>query len=75
MVHSHAEDTLPFGLTDAKLKPVIHSGSVIGNEVRTWDIADKFGTETNLLVVDMEQGRDLAKTLAGGRVAYEDAAS
>jgi HCOMODA/2-hydroxy-3-carboxy-muconic semialdehyde decarboxylase len=68
VVHSHAEDTLPFGLTEAKLKPVIHSGSVIGNEVRTWDIADKFGTETNLLVVNMEQGRDLAKTLGDGRV-------
>ena len=64
VVHSHAEDMLPFGLTQAKLKPVIHSGSVIGNEVRTWDIADKFGTGTNLLVVNMEQGRDLAKTLA-----------
>ena len=68
VIHSHAEDMLPFGLTEAKLKPVIHSGSVIGNEVRTWDIADKFGTETNLLVVNMEQGRDLAKTLADGRV-------
>ena len=68
VVHSHAEDMLPFGLTQAKLKPVIHSGSVIGNEVRTWDIADKFGTNTNLLVVNMEQGRDLAKTLSGGRV-------
>ena len=68
VIHSHAEDMLPYGLTDVPLKPVIHSGSVVGNEVRTWDIADKFGTETNLLVVNMEQGRDLAKRLADGRV-------
>ena len=39
VVHSHAEDMLPYGLTDVQLKPVIHSGSVVGNEVRTWDIA------------------------------------
>ena len=68
VVHSHAEDTLPFGLTEAKMVPVIHSGSIIGSEVRTWDIAEKFGTATNLLVVNMEQGRDLAKRLADGRV-------
>lgn len=69
VVHSHAEDMLPYGLTDkAKLVPVIHSGSVIGTEVRTWDIADKFGTGTNLLVVNMDQGRDLAKRLGDGRV-------
>jgi HCOMODA/2-hydroxy-3-carboxy-muconic semialdehyde decarboxylase len=67
-VHSHAEDTLPYGLTETKMVPVIHSGSVIGSEVRTWDIADKFGTATNLLVVNMEQGRDLAKRLAAERI-------
>ena len=68
VIHSHAEDMLPYGLTDAKLVPVIHSGSVIGGDVPVWDIADKFGRETNLLVVNMEQGRDLAKTLEKKRV-------
>jgi HCOMODA/2-hydroxy-3-carboxy-muconic semialdehyde decarboxylase len=33
-----------------------------------WDIADKFG-DTNLLVTNMEQGRDLAKCLADNNVA------
>ncbi len=69
VVHSHAEDTLPYGITHAKMPPVIHSGSVIGNEVPIWDIAEKFGRETNLLVCNMEQGRDLAKTLGANRVA------
>jgi ribulose-5-phosphate 4-epimerase/fuculose-1-phosphate aldolase len=59
---------LPYGLTEAKLVPVIHSGTIIGNEVKTWDIADQFGTGTNLLVTNMDQGRDLAKRLADGRV-------
>ncbi len=68
VIHSHAEDLLPYGITGARLPPVIHSGSVIGGEVPVWDIAEKFGRDTNLLVRNMEQGRDLAKTLAGNRV-------
>jgi len=69
VVHAHAEDTLPFGIADAtKLRPVIHSGSFIGAEVPVWDIADNFG-ETNLLVTNIEQGRDLANCLGGNNVA------
>ena len=61
VVHAHAEDILPFGIAQATpLRPVIHSGSFIGSNVPVWDIADKFG-DTNLLVTNMEQGRDLAK--------------
>src|SRR5437867_6586588 len=62
VVHAHAEDTLPFGITEVPLRPVIHSGSFIGAQVPVWDIADKFG-DTNLLVSNMDQGRDLARCL------------
>src|SRR6266702_6267865 len=69
VVHAHAEDILPFGLTNGTpLRPVIHSGSFIGANVPIWDIADKFG-DTNLLVTNMDQGRDLAKCLANNNVA------
>ena len=69
VVHAHAEDTLAFGVADeTKLRPVIHSGSFIGTEVPVWDIADNFG-DTNLLVTNMEQGRDLAKCLGANNVA------
>src|SRR5215813_742761 len=69
VVHAHGEDILPFGIAQATpLRPVIHSGSFIGANVPVWDIADKFG-DTNLLVTNMEQGRDLAKCLAGNNVA------
>ena len=62
-------DTLAFGVANAtKLWPVIHSGSFIGREVPVWDIADNFG-DTNLLVTNIEQGRDLAKCLGGDNVA------
>ena len=68
VVHAHAEDTLPFGLMSTPLQPVIHSGSFIGGKVPVWDIRDKFG-DTNLLVTNMAQGRDLAKCLGAGNVA------
>jgi ribulose-5-phosphate 4-epimerase/fuculose-1-phosphate aldolase len=68
VVHAHAEDVLPFGITDAPLRPVIHSGSFMGAEVPVWDIRDKFG-DTNLLVTNVPQGRDLAVRLGGNNVA------
>src|SRR5262249_57230842 len=69
VVHAHAEDILPFGIAKAMpLKPVIHSGSFIGMNVPVWDIADRFG-DTNILVTNIEQGRDLAKCLGGNAVA------
>lgn len=69
VVHAHAEDILPFGIAGGTpLRPVIHSGSFIGASVPVWDIADRFG-DTNLLVSNLEQGRDLARTLAGNNVA------
>ena len=69
VVHAHAEDVLPFGIADGTpLRPVIHSGSFIGADGPVWDMADRFG-DTNLLVANVEQGRDLAKTLGGNNVA------
>ena len=69
VVHAHAEDILPFGIAKATpLRPVIHSGSFIGMNVPVWDIADRFG-DTNVLVTNMEQGRDLAKCLGSNGVA------
>jgi len=69
VIHSHAEDLLAYGVTKTKLVPIIHSGSTIGTEVPVWDIAEKFGKATNLLVRNMDQGRDLAKKLGNNRMA------
>jgi ribulose-5-phosphate 4-epimerase/fuculose-1-phosphate aldolase len=65
VVHAHSEEVLPFSITTTKLRPVIHDGAFIGAEVPVWDIADKFGHDTNLLVSNMAQGRDLARRLGG----------
>ncbi len=64
VVHHHAYGVLPFTLTATPLKPVIHTASVIGAEIPVWDIRTSFG-ETDMLVRTIEQGRDLAATLAG----------
>jgi HCOMODA/2-hydroxy-3-carboxy-muconic semialdehyde decarboxylase len=69
VVHAHAEDVLPFAITNVPLRPVIHSGAFIGANVPVWDIAEKFGDRTNLLVTNMDQARDLARALARNNVA------
>ncbi len=69
VIHNHSHEIIPFGATKTtSLRPIAHVGSPIGRNVKTWDIRDKFG-ETDLLVVDMDQGRDLSTTLGDGRVA------
>ena len=68
VLHSHAEDVLPYSIAeDAPIKPVIHSASIIGQDVPVWDIADKFG-DTDLLVRNIAQGRNLAQRLGAARV-------
>jgi ribulose-5-phosphate 4-epimerase/fuculose-1-phosphate aldolase len=69
VVHSHAEDTLPFSISKTTpLCCVAHVASDIGTEVPVWDIADKFGDNTNLLVTNMAQGRDMASRLSTNTV-------
>jgi ribulose-5-phosphate 4-epimerase/fuculose-1-phosphate aldolase len=67
VIHSHAEDTLAFGLTKEPLRPVIHNASRMGLHVPVWDIRDTFG-DTNMLVSNVAQGRDLAQSLGENSV-------
>jgi ribulose-5-phosphate 4-epimerase/fuculose-1-phosphate aldolase len=68
VVHAHAEDVLPFSISPTPLRPVIHSGSFMGAHVPVWDIADRFGPDTNLLVTNIVQARDLARCLGENNV-------
>ncbi len=69
VIHSHAEDLLPFSISrTTKLCCVAHVASDMGAQVPVWDIADRFGDETNLLVINMAQGRDMAKALGKNAV-------
>lgn len=67
VIHSHAEEVIPFGVTKTPLRPVFHVGSRMGHEASWWDIQDRFG-ETNLLVTNMDHGRDMAKALGLNKV-------
>jgi ribulose-5-phosphate 4-epimerase/fuculose-1-phosphate aldolase len=66
VVHNHSPSVIPFGVTDKKLKPLLHMCANIGHEVSTWDCHDKFG-DTALLVENVEMGRDLARALGRDR--------
>lgn len=67
VVHNHAYEVLPFSLAGMAMRPALHTAAVIGAEVPVWDIADRFG-DTDLLVRNMDHGRDLAAAL-GDRTA------
>lgn len=67
VIHHHAPPVLPFTFTKEKLRPVFHMGGVMGREVPSWDIRTKFG-DTDLLVVTMDQGLDMARALGKARV-------
>ena len=62
VVHNHSSAVLPFTVTGTPLRPLIHTAGLIGATVPLWDIRDRFG-DTNLLVANLEQGRDLARAL------------
>jgi HCOMODA/2-hydroxy-3-carboxy-muconic semialdehyde decarboxylase len=68
VVHSHADEVLPFSISSVPLRAVIHTASECGHHIPVWDIRDRFG-DTTLLVRDQEQGRDLARALGKSRVA------
>ena len=62
VVHNHAYEVLPFGISEISMRHVIHVASVIGADIPIWDIADAFG-DTDMLVRTMEQGRNLAQAM------------
>jgi ribulose-5-phosphate 4-epimerase/fuculose-1-phosphate aldolase len=68
VVHSHQEDVVPYSISSVPLVPVWHQACSMGAHIPVWDIHDKFG-DTNLLVTNLAQGDDLAKTLGRDKVA------
>lgn len=62
VVHNHAHEVIPYSVTKAPMRQVIHTAGGMGAHVPVWDIRDEFGN-TDLLVRNLAQGRSLAKTL------------
>jgi ribulose-5-phosphate 4-epimerase/fuculose-1-phosphate aldolase len=69
IVHNHSPSVVPFTVTNMKLRPLMHMCAPMGDDIPTWDIRTKFGNGTNLLVTNLEIGRDLAATLGSRTVA------
>lgn len=67
VVHNHSPAVVPFSVTRTPLRPLIHVAGGMGATLPVWDIRDRFG-DTNLLVANMEQGRDMARALGGNTV-------
>jgi HCOMODA/2-hydroxy-3-carboxy-muconic semialdehyde decarboxylase len=68
VVHAHAEDTLLSARCCDQAAAGDPCRQLIGTEVPVWDIADRVG-DTNLLVTNLEQARDLATCLGPNSVA------
>jgi HCOMODA/2-hydroxy-3-carboxy-muconic semialdehyde decarboxylase len=68
VIHNHSYAVIPFSVTRAQLRPMIHVAAPMGATVPVWDIHDKFG-DGEMLVVTQEQVRDLARTVGAGSVA------
>lgn len=67
VVHNHSPKVVPFSVTKMPLRPLIHVAGAMGTTIPVWDIHDKFG-DTNLLVADIEQGRDMTRALGPNTV-------
>ncbi len=68
VVHNHSRSVIPFGISEEKLRPVLHSSGTIGAEIPVWDSHDKFG-DTDLLISNMAMGRDFARVVGDGPCA------
>lgn len=68
VVHSHADEVLPFSVVETPLRPLVHAAAKIGRHIPVWDIDERFGNATNMLVQNMDHGRDLAARLGSNSV-------
>jgi ribulose-5-phosphate 4-epimerase/fuculose-1-phosphate aldolase len=66
VIHNHSHSLIPFGITGQKLRPLLHSSAIIGQEVPVWDTQRDFG-DTDLLISDMVMGRDFARLFVHNR--------
>lgn len=63
VVHAHSTPVLPYTVASVPLRAVVQDASDLGESVVRWDIRDRFGDETNLLVSDIDKAADLVRSL------------
>jgi ribulose-5-phosphate 4-epimerase/fuculose-1-phosphate aldolase len=63
VVHSHSPTVVPFTVTRAKLRPLLHNAGFLGLGVPLFEIRKSVGDGTDLMVLTPQLGEDLAKKL------------
>ena len=69
VVHNHSPSVIPFGVTQAPLRPLYHMSAFLGGGVPVFDIKTAAGESTDMLVRNTALGRALAQTLGARPVA------
>ena len=69
VVHSHSPAIIPFGATQAPLKPMYHIAAFLSPTVPVFEIRKAAGGMTNMLVGDGKLGKSLAEVLGPNNVA------
>jgi ribulose-5-phosphate 4-epimerase/fuculose-1-phosphate aldolase len=62
VVHFHAPDVIPFGVTGIPLRPIFHMAGFLGAGVPVFEIRDT-GSPTDMLIRNPQLGAALARTL------------
>ena len=68
IVHSHSPSTIPFGATNAPLRPIYHMSSFLGAGVPIFEIREAGGPATDMLIRNPELGAAVARKLGTSAV-------
>jgi len=63
VVHSHSPTVVPFTVTKAKLRPLLHNAGFLGLGAPLFEIRKCAGHGTDLMILTPQLGKDLAKKL------------
>jgi HCOMODA/2-hydroxy-3-carboxy-muconic semialdehyde decarboxylase len=66
VIHTHSPDVIPFTVTSVPLRPMIHMGGFIPQNVPVFEIRDTGGDNTDMLIRNNELGHALAAKLGKG---------
>jgi ribulose-5-phosphate 4-epimerase/fuculose-1-phosphate aldolase len=68
IAHSHSPGVIPFGISKTPLRAVFHLSGFLGEGTPVFDIRQKSGDKTDMLVRDTAKGADLAQVLGAHAV-------
>ncbi|TLP71213.1 class II aldolase/adducin family protein [Nesterenkonia sphaerica] len=63
VVHSHSLNVIPYTVAEQPLRPIMHMAGFLGEEVPVFEIRERSGQETDLLIRNNVQGDELADAL------------